>query len=402
MKLLVTLLLSALLVSVQAQICDPNLNSLRFDGHSYVGFPANNDLNIHDEITVEAWIKATSWAPSSVQGSIVCKHGWSLGEKGFVLRAGGNGILSFTIAGIDQHGTPVGWKEIESNAGDLQLNTWHHVAGTFDGNKLRIYIDGTLAKSKNFKGSIDPSLDYNLKIGRIADDNTADKRYWTGMIDEVRIWKTALSQSTIDANKNEQIDPSAVSDLVGYWQLNEGSGTAVNDLGTAGCNGSLQTATWDTDVPFTNGIPRPLITQLGNNLISSSLTGNQWNLNGIPIPGATGISYTPVTGGDYTVTATYTPGCSATSIVFSIVFTSIDEAEKNPFSVIQLPGRIIKVVSKINLSHATVTIFDLNGKKLNQQPGTSGEINLSTCANGIYFVAIQSDEFFYRSKFFLN
>ena len=61
--------------------------------------------------------------------------------------------------------------------GSMKLNTWYHVAGVYDGHQLKIYINGNLAGSKNFKGIINPSINYNLKIGRIADNGASDGRY---------------------------------------------------------------------------------------------------------------------------------------------------------------------------------------------------------------------------------
>src|SRR5690606_21668939 len=56
-------------------------------------------------------------------------------------------------------------------------------------------------------------------------------------------------------------------------------------------------------VPVENGtpIPTPVVTRQGLNLQSSVADGNQWYLNGFPIPGATGQTITPTESGDYSV-----------------------------------------------------------------------------------------------------
>jgi hypothetical protein len=366
-----------------------------------VQFPSSNALNITGDITVEAWIKVASFAPNYVQGSFVCKHGWSAGEKGYVLRTGGNGILAFAIAGIDDHGTPVSWKEVVSQSGALQLNTWHHVAGTFDGHHLKLYVDGNQVASRGFKGTIDPSLNYDLKIGRIADNNTADKRYFNGWIDDVRIWNEALSRTTISAEMNSQVNPASAN-LIAYWELNDGSGTGVTGGGTAACNGILMGAQWDTDVPFTNGIPRPLITSVGNSLVSSSLTGNQWNLNGVPIPGENGVSYSPVTGGDYSVTVNYGLGCSATSDIYTVVVAGISGIENEIISVQSSQPGIFQIRSNAVFRKVHVTVFDITGRVIYASGDISRDIDISGNQRGIYLLTILYDGHAFSRKIVLT
>ncbi|MFI5148133.1 MAG: choice-of-anchor tandem repeat GloVer-containing protein [Bacteroidia bacterium] len=69
----------------------------------------------------------------------------------------------------------------------------------------------------------------------------------------------------------------------------------------------------------------PTITQNGAVLTSSSVTGNQWYLNGVIITGATAQNYTPSANGNYTVTVTNSSGCSATSAPFNMTNTGITE-----------------------------------------------------------------------------
>src|SRR5205823_3470030 len=102
---------------------------------------------------------------------------WSQGEQGYVLRAGGTGILSFNIAGVDTNGVPVSWVEVLSPSGALTLNTWTHVAGTYDGNNLRLYINGILIASTPFTGTIVPSTAFPARIGSLSDAQIPPSRY---------------------------------------------------------------------------------------------------------------------------------------------------------------------------------------------------------------------------------
>lgn len=84
--------------------------------------------------------------------------------------------------------------------------------------------------------------------------------------------------------------------------------------------GSSITVTAGTNTPAA-----PTITQSGFVLTSSSTTGNQWCLNGTPIPGATNQNYTATVTGNYTVIL-ITNGCvSPASNVVNISIVGIDE-----------------------------------------------------------------------------
>lgn len=70
----------------------------------------------------------------------------------------------------------------------------------------------------------------------------------------------------------------------------------------------------------------PTITKIGNVLTSSSLSGNQWYLNGVLIAGATNQNYTATQSGSYTVKV---GGCQ--SIILSVIITDIDDFANNDF-----------------------------------------------------------------------
>ena len=72
----------------------------------------------------------------------------------------------------------------------LALNAWSHLAATYDGTLLRLYVNGTQVGSLEVSGTISVST-YPLRIGGSA---TLSGRYFAGNIDEVRIYNRALSQ----------------------------------------------------------------------------------------------------------------------------------------------------------------------------------------------------------------
>ena len=73
-------------------------------------------------------------------------------------------------------------------------------------------------------------------------------RGFDGVIDDVSIWNTALSQSTIQQYMN--CPPLGnEAGLSGYWNFEEGNGSTVNDQTSNGNNGIINGATYSTDFP---------------------------------------------------------------------------------------------------------------------------------------------------------
>jgi hypothetical protein len=163
-------------------------NALQFDGsNDYINVPNHSSLNPTGAITVSAWIKADTWAANSWDASIVSKEQWASGSSGYVLRCGDNGKLSFSFSSG-------GGSFPEALSGSvMSTGTWYHVAGTFDGSTIKVYINGSEADSTSYSGSIGVSS-YPLNIGR---GTYAPHRIFDGTIDDVGIWDRALDTSEI-------------------------------------------------------------------------------------------------------------------------------------------------------------------------------------------------------------
>ena len=76
-------------------------------------------------------------------------------------------------------------------------NTWTHLAATYDGANLRLYVNGTQAATRSPR-RLDPHLDRRLRIG----GNTIWGEWFTGLIDEVRVYNRALTAAEIQADMN--------------------------------------------------------------------------------------------------------------------------------------------------------------------------------------------------------
>lgn len=391
-RLLVLILFPAML---QAQPCITNTSSLNFSAAS-VNFSTDINLAPDTAITVEAWIRANSWALNVFDGSIVCKHSWSQGEQGYVLRAGGNGQVEFKVA------TNISWQGPVSASGSMSLNTWYHVAGTYDGDSILVYINGVRQSALYMPTGMVPGLAHPLRIGRLSDPVQSQTRYWNGQIDEVRVWNRALTATEILDRYDHHLDAAQETGLVGYWRLNEASGTGVIDQTVNGNNGTLAGSTWNTtQVPFNQTAATPIIFPNGNLLTSSlSATAYQWNLNGNPIPGATTQSWTAQANGNYTVTITDSLGCTATSAPYLIATASLAEVSELAIDFrqdidaiyINGNGRLLRMKG----------VYDSAGHLVLDGREESSRIEFSTTgwSKGVYIVLIHdADGKFVQKKF---
>lgn len=193
------------------------------------------DLNPTGQLTVTAWINAVSWpaqydqAPAS--GAIVSKSAttgaWfptTPPNAGYALTGGDGGVISF--------GAVVGGRFAEAaSKASVPTGSWHHVAGTFDGKELAVYIDGQPAATTAVAGSLSPSAGTNLMV---AADPINPVNKLTGAVDEVRVYGRALSAAEIGALYTASDGAYGSDDpaLVLRLPLDEGHGGSVVDAVT--------------------------------------------------------------------------------------------------------------------------------------------------------------------------
>jgi PKD repeat protein len=90
----------------------------------------------------------------------------------------------------------------------LPLNTWTHLAGTYDGTTMRFYVNGVQVSSRAQTGAITPTTG-PLTIGGDGVTHDAGPQFWSGLIDEVRIYNRGLSASEIQKDMNTPVIASS-------------------------------------------------------------------------------------------------------------------------------------------------------------------------------------------------
>jgi len=215
--------------------------ALSFDGQNdYVEIRDHSSLNARNSMTAEAWVFANSFGSNIYSNSILCKHNWASGNKGYVLRCGNRGNVSFIISGRSSGGT---WEEANSTSSPMDLKKWYHVAGVFDGDSVKVYLNGVLQASHSYSGQIDVSSGANARIGQLS---TGTGRNFDGMIDDVRLWDTALDSRTLKTWMCQKVDSGHkfFNRLQAHWSMDEQKGTTTKDVSNNSNAGSLNGPYW--------------------------------------------------------------------------------------------------------------------------------------------------------------
>ena len=181
---------------------------LESDDPGYIEVPHDPELNVSDEITLEAWVSIDGENCDSLVGKNWTQAYW-LGSCDGELRSY---LRSDTSS---------------RTAGTIPPGEWTHVAMTFDGAERRHYINGELVASWSETEALGESTS-DLRIGSDVEwELTPD-----GAIDNVRLWSVARSMEQIRQDLNEEL-PADTTGLVAVWNM----GTGADDFN--GHDGSL-------------------------------------------------------------------------------------------------------------------------------------------------------------------
>jgi chitodextrinase len=213
-----------------------NGGALSFDGAGdYVTVADKASLDLGAGATVEAWVYPTS----------------NTGFRSVVAKERGGGGFPYGLE--TSSGVPDGFVTTTGNATAaattaLAASMWTHLAMTYDGATVRLYVNGGLAASTSVTGALTVSAD-PLRIG--GDVTWAE--WFQGRIDDVRVYSRALTAAEVQTDMATPVaasSPPPPSTLVGAWSFDAGSGTTAADSSGNGNAGTLNGATWQSSGRF--------------------------------------------------------------------------------------------------------------------------------------------------------
>ena len=178
--------------------------ALRFDGNDFVEVADSPTLE-PSEITAEAWVRSSG--PGSYR-YVLSKGANGCLVASYAIYTGGGGGLFFYISNGSSY-------RLSPGAGTgIWDGNWHHVAGTFDGSTVRLYVDGAEVGSGSPTSlSIGYGLPTNERFYIGTYGGTCDLHF-TGDIDEVRIWTRALTASEVARRANgEELSLTVAIDI---------------------------------------------------------------------------------------------------------------------------------------------------------------------------------------------
>lgn len=194
-------------------------SAFHFDGlDNYIDIPNHPDFNGLSQLTVSCWLKINGydmWEP------ILNKGGYNelstdvfevnVNEGGFI-----HFVLNFETSGRYGYNTP---------SGQLQTGTWYHFVGSWDGDKVHLYLDGELVSSYDTPNEILKTSDSSLQIGLEYDN--PDQSFFNGDIDDIYLYARSL-----DSNESQELFSNGTIPIDPTHYPTDGTDTQQNTITT--------------------------------------------------------------------------------------------------------------------------------------------------------------------------
>ncbi|MBW2186222.1 MAG: hypothetical protein JRG71_07425 [Deltaproteobacteria bacterium] len=156
-----------------------------FDGvDDYIEVPSSNSLSSSTAMSFCAWVNTRV----NDTKKIVHRGNWQA-HQGLAQDKWNGWFVEFTI---NESNESLKWNEGSGSNRVPNQNQWYYLVGTYDGNDIKLYVDGQLEKSEHVPGTLSVK-DTPLWIG-----SEGTKKIFDGFIDEVMVFDRALTATQVD------------------------------------------------------------------------------------------------------------------------------------------------------------------------------------------------------------
>lgn len=210
-----------------AEIINHLGGSLKFDGSNDfvdLGTPGNMLTGTAD-FTVEAWIKTTQTSNGYI---------FAVGDNHDGVNNNSSSLFFVTGGKVALHNPN---SQGPTSATTVSDGGWHHVAASYDGGRVKLYVDGVLDATG--------TTSLNITQGAATIGKSVFGQFFNGEIADVRLWSDVRTDAEISENYNMQ-QTGSEANLIGLWRLDETDGQTITDnagshTGTLGANTTATT-----------------------------------------------------------------------------------------------------------------------------------------------------------------
>lgn len=416
------------------RFCIPN-SAYSFNGMSdYIKLPTFNNLNTY---SYSLWLKSVIYQPSP--GGIVFCAGGSQDPycQGLTYQPAGN-----IFAGSYNLGNNPIQSYVQSSI--VVPGQWVHVVVIRNINNIRLFINGVMVPVLATSNTNNQAPDYGTLTWVTLGMRSNSSTHFNGLIDDVRIYSSSLSQADVTALYNENVNSamtasgsqicvgssailsasSPASTLI-YWNTNP---TVTNALGTgntyttpvfnsagtytyyaiSGCTLSAAALVTVSPLPSISLTAVPPVICPGATAVITASGANTyfWNNNST----GNSISVSPANSTNFTVAGISEQGCVALETIHLAVGCTSQSEDQTPDDRIAIypnPSQGIFYFQAAGLTNVQIIVQDLQGRQIGyseiSEQNETASLDLRGSASGVYlFSAFSDGQWLYTKKILLT
>lgn len=162
-------------------------DGMEFGAEAFLEIADDDSLDLTTSLTISMWVKIAPGGEAT-QSGLEKEPAWQAGEYNLAAVYSG-GVL------LQAADLPADCADSAITTESIQDDNWHHIAGTWNGKVIKVYIDGVEKKSLACAGEI------KVGGGNMYVGSRGGKQRWVnGMLDEIKVYNRALDADEVKAD----------------------------------------------------------------------------------------------------------------------------------------------------------------------------------------------------------